>query len=86
MFNFTSALRNFEYYWVGITDAQEEGMWKYTDGKLADDITLAWCNQEPDNYGNDEDCAYYHPCGMSDQNCRNAKYHALCQFRTGNCS
>ena len=38
-------------YWMGISDAEREGVWRYTDGTNASDMMFTWAGSEPDNMG-----------------------------------
>ena len=44
-----------EGYWIGLTDAETENRWKWTDGSKLTGYTN-WIYGEPNNYYN-EDCA-----------------------------
>ncbi|KAM3842727.1 collectin-12-like, partial [Diretmus argenteus] len=47
------------YFWLGLTDREEENVWKWVDGTLP--IFTKWKSGQPDNWGNGheegEDCA-----------------------------
>ena len=49
-----SYFKRYSMYWVGISDAGTEGVWRYTDGTDASDMMFTWTGSEPDNTGCDE--------------------------------
>ena len=46
-----------DYYWIGLSDADNEDDWKWTDGTELDlDEYKNWRESQPDNYHDNEDC------------------------------
>uniref|UniRef100_A0A8C1DSK4 C-type lectin domain-containing protein n=1 Tax=Cyprinus carpio carpio TaxID=630221 RepID=A0A8C1DSK4_CYPCA len=58
-----------EYFWIGLTDIEVEGRWKWVDGS---NMTLPgfWASGEPNGYrGKEEDCALNFSPGCADFPC-----------------
>ena len=62
---------NFQFeYWIGLTDADMENHWKWSDGSSLGSYSN-WRNGEPNNYLVEEDCVallvggwYDYPCSF----------------------
>jgi len=56
--------------WVGATDSRVEGEWMWGDGSVATSESLPWSPGQPDNAGNNEDCAHIrNPKELNDLPC-----------------
>ncbi|XP_049328020.1 CD209 antigen-like protein D [Astyanax mexicanus] len=53
---FINTLRKGQLVWIGLSDGETEGVWKWVDGSEL--ITGFWYPGQPDNYG-EEDCVFY---------------------------
>ena len=54
--NIIDAFQLTDRFWIGASDEETEGVWKWVDGDIATSAQLIWGPGQPDNYGNSEDC------------------------------
>ncbi|XP_019618605.1 PREDICTED: perlucin-like protein [Branchiostoma belcheri] len=46
-------------FWIGLHDERQEGKWEWIDGTALGTGYNRWKNGQPDNYGGNQDCAFY---------------------------
>ncbi|KAL3879776.1 hypothetical protein ACJMK2_032062 [Sinanodonta woodiana] len=66
-------------FWVGATDAAAEGVWNWLNGDKFN--TTLWAPQQPDNWGNVENCVTFAKMfdfKLNDENC-SLKHHFVCR-------
>uniref|UniRef100_A0A9J7XKU7 C-type lectin domain-containing protein n=1 Tax=Cyprinus carpio carpio TaxID=630221 RepID=A0A9J7XKU7_CYPCA len=65
------------YFWIGLTDIEEEGRWKWVDGSTL--TSEFWASGEPNSYrGKEEDCAINRSSGWADFPC-DETYKWICE-------
>lgn len=74
------------HYWIGYTDKAKEGQWQWLDG--GDHGAVRWNTDQPDNWGNNEDCAGLlgnKNWKLNDWPCSDGGLYALCQHEIMHC-
>ncbi|XP_034044863.1 hepatic lectin-like [Thalassophryne amazonica] len=70
-----------EGHWIGLSDEEEEGTWKWVNGEPLN--TTYWLSGEPNNTGNNEDCAVVLPSksliNWNDLNCQQFLRRWICE-------
>ncbi|XP_073672067.1 uncharacterized protein [Paramisgurnus dabryanus] len=56
-----------ERLWIGLSDSDEEGRWKWVDGSTL--TTRFWASVEPNSNEGDEDCVVFESTGWADYPC-----------------
>ncbi|XP_052441473.1 C-type lectin domain family 10 member A-like [Carassius gibelio] len=56
-----------DHFWIGLTDVEVEGRWKWVDGSTL--TSGSWAPKEPNNYQGNEDCANTYSSGWLDTKC-----------------
>ncbi|KAL7841272.1 hypothetical protein SRHO_G00249630 [Serrasalmus rhombeus] len=78
--DFIEKLRRGQWSWIGLTDSETEGVWKWVDGSAL--TTKFWGSGEPSSYG-DEDCVitgYASVNNWADYHCSNVCFW-ICEKR-----
>ena len=66
------------HYWIGLSDSEEEGTWKWSDGTGLTGYTN-WASGEPNNR-NEEDCVAIKGGKWRDKRCSVSRGY-ICEFR-----
>ncbi|KAM6469347.1 hepatic lectin-like isoform 1-T1 [Liasis olivaceus] len=77
--NFLQSRTRGERYWIGLSDNNIEGHWRWVDNTDYRTSFKNWARGEPNDHGNDEDCAQIHEAGeWNDVSC-NTKSFYVCK-------
>ncbi|XP_067289716.1 hepatic lectin-like [Pseudorasbora parva] len=64
--------------WIGLTDSDVEGRWKWVDGSSLNSSFRFWASGEPNSYSGNEDCVLTHSPGWADYPCNN-NFQCICE-------
>ena len=67
-------------YWIGLSDEEKEGEWKWTDGSLLSGKYKNWHEANPDNYGGNENCGSIRFGLLWDAEWNDRRCHAILGF------
>ncbi|XP_041036069.1 C-type lectin domain family 17, member A-like [Carcharodon carcharias] len=65
-------------YWIGLTDGESEGNWKWVDGTPVS--FTQWDQGEPNNWNDNENCASIRASGWNDYICSD-RFRFICETR-----
>ncbi|XP_043093425.1 CD209 antigen-like protein D [Puntigrus tetrazona] len=68
--DFMKKISNGSDVWIGLTDSEVEGTWKWVDNSTLPSDSGFWKQGEP-NGGTDENCAFSGSAGLFDYTCSN---------------
>ncbi|XP_041036060.1 C-type lectin domain family 10 member A-like isoform X2 [Carcharodon carcharias] len=69
-------------YWIGLTDGESEGNWKWVDGTPVS--FTQWDQGEPNNWNDNENCAIIRASGWNDYSCSD-QFRFICEKRALTC-
>ncbi|XP_052425228.1 CD209 antigen-like protein C [Carassius gibelio] len=67
--DFVKNISGSDHFWIGLTDVEEEGRWKWVDGSNINITSGFWKFGEPNSHQGNEDCADTHSSGWFDTKC-----------------
>ncbi|XP_048377969.1 asialoglycoprotein receptor 1-like isoform X2 [Stegostoma tigrinum] len=69
-------------YWIGLADHKIENNWQWEDGTDYETNQKFWSEGEPNDAGNQEDCAHMNVYGLWNDNVCSSKFFFICEKRT----
>uniref|UniRef100_A0A8D0E1F9 C-type lectin domain-containing protein n=1 Tax=Salvator merianae TaxID=96440 RepID=A0A8D0E1F9_SALMN len=78
--NFIQSRTRNEHFWIGLTDVDTEGQWRWIDGTDYNNGFTNWSKGEPNDAGQREDCAQIHGAGeWNDVPCNYEESFYICE-------